>query len=205
MIRRYALLSLTLLLAACTATLPTSHVGPDAGNVVLGIGGVSAMRVTTYSLYFRRIADRSRPSDSQPLGRFAFGPGFGQPRDYSTAMEDGVVLVHSLPAGEYEIFSFQGYVGSNLGASYFGPKEHFSIPFAVVAGQTTYLGNFQANRVDGENAFKQPVMAALYFRISDRHAAELPLARTKVAALSSEHIRNHTPRSAAGPSMLLAR
>jgi hypothetical protein len=161
------------------------------------------MRVSAYHLFFRRIADRALPRETQPVGAFSFAPGFTSTRDYKTSSDSGVVLVSSMPPGQYEIFSYEVYIGSAVGATYFRPKEPFSIPFSVAPGQTVYVGNYQANRIDGTNLLGQRVMASPFFKISDRMDADYAFVKTSKPTLPAPAV-NATPRAVVAPTVQLA-
>ena len=195
---------LTLLLSGCAAELPNAYMGKDAGHVLIGIGGVSAMRISSYTLFFRRIEDRHLPTAEQARGRFEFAAGFTHIRDYKTSSEAGVVQIYMLPPGQYEVFSYRLYVGSLLGETYYTPKEPFSIPFTVTAGNTTYLGNYQANSIDGSNIFGEQVMKTPYFLISARPAAEYEIAKRVNPSLPAPSI-SAVPDMSPGPTMQITR
>ena len=184
MFRRLAII-LTALLVGCATVerVPTDYAGPDAGKVVLGIGAATGTSYSSYSLLFRK---RSSPGgEKAAAGRFTYfqtNTVYKQAADYQSSAEDGVVLVHSLPPGEYEIYNFDIHFNGGTVQNHYGSRTEFSIPFSVKPGQATYLGNYQANGLTGKNFVGLSLPAGAVFLVTDRLKSELPIAEVKTKA-----------------------
>jgi hypothetical protein len=184
-------------LSGCASVdrLPTDYAGPDAGKIVIGIGAASGTGYSSYTLLFRPLAESTPVQTPRSEGRLIYAPGsllFTQKPDYSTNTEQGVVLVKSLPAGRYELFNFSVFLNGGMVQNHYSSKSPVSIPFSVSRGQTTYLGNYQANGISGKNAFGLPVSAGAVFAVSNRADTDLALAKLKDAAVTSTG-ENATP------------
>lgn len=183
-IRVFFSLLCALVLAGCAAQIRGDHTGPDAGNVVIGLGAAESLPFQSVTLYYRRIDPQAVPGERRPIGQFALYRGLTlmratQPRDYASEKESGVVLVHSLPAGDYELHTYK----ADLGNGYFYPTTTFSIRFSVRAREVVYLGNYQAQTLAGQNAYGQSTTAGARFFVSNRLDSELALARAKAKDL----------------------
>lgn len=195
-----------LVLAGCAAQIRTDHSGADAGRVVVGLGATEGTPFRSITLYYRRIDPNAAPGERRPVGAFTahYGPTLmraGQPRDYSNDKESGVVLVHSVPAGDYELHSYK----ADTGGGYFYPTQPFSIRFAVRAGEAVYLGNYQTNSFMGQDAQGQRALAGARYVVSNRIDSEVVLARTKMKDLPAA-VSNATPdlRAATRNSLFVA-
>ena len=186
------ILSLAIALITGCATfdrLPTDYAGPDAGKVVISIGAASGTSYSSYSLLFRRRETSSVNDTKRTQGQFVFfqkNMFSKQKPDYQAAAESGVVLVQSLPPGSYEIFNFDIFFNAGTVQNNYSSKLPFSIPFIVRPGQTTYLGNYQANKMTGRNLFGIPLPAGAVFVVSNRRGAELAIAQMKDKSVATE-------------------
>lgn len=182
--RRLLAVFLALLLCACANVqrLPTDYSGPDAGKTVVGIGAASGTRYSSYSLLFRRVGQSAAAAEPKEVGRIVFfqtNMFYAQKPDYANSAEQGVVLIQSLPPGDYEIFNFDIFFNAGTVQTNFSSREPFSIPFTVKAGETTYLGNYQANRISGKNILGLPVASGAVFTVTSRLEDDLRIARGK--------------------------
>jgi len=189
---RLAALFLVALLSGCVATaakIPMDYAGVDAGKVVVGLGSTADAGFYEYYLAFRRLDAEVEPP---PSGVFTYVQrkvfGATDKPDYKNDEELGVVLVKSLAPGRYEIHGLSvTQYDSSLGS-----RIAFSIPFTIQPGQTTYLGNYQGQRVArGKNVFGM-TLPGFVFVVSDRFDAELALAHKKSATLPASG-QNATP------------
>jgi hypothetical protein len=183
---RICTLSLLLGLVGCASTAGRpDYVAADAGTVVLGIGVATGTSYSTYSLEFRSIdPDSGRPKRSGFFYWHQTNPFGRQAPDYSSDKESGIVSVRQLPPGQYEIHRVKLTAGSALsGTSEYTSNKPFSIPFLVRSGETTYLGNFQANPVSSRRVLWMSVAGPAVFAVSDRQQAELALANSKGARI----------------------
>jgi hypothetical protein len=170
-------------LGACASAprIPTDYAGADGGKVVVGIGAAAGTTYSSYALQFRKRGSAGAPAQ-QGSGRFIYFQTnlfSKQTPDYAANGESGVVLVESLPPGDYEIYNFDVFYNGGTIQKNFGSKTDVSIPFSVKPGTTTYLGNYQANKLIGQNVLGMPLPAGARFIVSDRLASELPIAQAK--------------------------
>jgi hypothetical protein len=184
--------ALVALLAGCATVdfVPTDYAGPDAGKVVLGIGAATGTLNSSYSLKFRKkgLATTEKPA----IGWFTYMQDnlfHRQEPDYQSPTEMTLVLVKSLPPGEYEIYNFDV---TPFGSTNYSSRYNFSIPFSVKAGQTTYIGNYQANKLTTKNLLGLSEPAGAFFVVSDRMQTELPIAETKSMS-KLEPVQDSTP------------
>lgn len=173
-----ALTLVVLLLSACVTPggLNSGYVASNAGQVVIGIGAAVGTRYMSYQLYYR---DTLNPDNTGDFAWVQDVPFRSKKPEYDNDSERGVVVVHSLPPGDYEIFNFA--VSQTLGT---GIRRHvssadFSIPFSVVEGQTTYLGNYQANNVRGRSLIGIPLNAGAVFAVRDTSDRDIDIAAQK--------------------------
>ena len=181
---------------ASTSQMPSNYAGADAGQVVLGLGALNAgAAYSSYDLRFRRVD--SAQADAA-VGNFTYLSNnvFSSKKpDYQDSKETGVVLVKSLPAGKYEIYNFNIFLNMGMTQSNFSSRVPFSIPFTVKAGQVTYLGNYQANKLTAKNAFGLEIPAGAVFAVSQRQTTEVGIARALDATLPAA-VENATPVAA---------
>lgn len=195
---KYIFLVIVALLTGCATVdrVPTDYAGADAGKVVIGMGAAIGTSYSSYSLLFRRIGITAG-ADKQPVGRFNYfqeNMFYSQPADYKAGSEAGVVLVQSLPPGDYEIFNFNVFFNDGTVQNNYYSKSDVSIPFTVKTGEVAYLGNYQANRLTGKNFIGMSLPAGAVFVVSDRLAEEIRLAETKSKQLLAGR-RNFTPNA----------
>jgi hypothetical protein len=155
---------------------------------IVGIGAAPGTVFGVYRLSFRRTdlppADTATPRD----GGFVFCQAAticNGARDYRTIDDEGVVDVHRLPPGRYEIYAYQMTGGPGDGAVY-SSKAALSIPFEIVSGRAVYLGNYQANRLTRTNVLGLPATGGAIFAIENRAPRDLLAARRKNAQVPSE-------------------
>lgn len=193
---RLILALLALMLAGCAShEIRGDHAGPDAGHAMLALGAAAGTRALSSTLFYRRLQPNATSGARPPVGAFATRrSGLAawaqliQGQDYADEKEAGVVLVQSVPAGEYEIFSFAFEDGTGT----WRPRTGFSIRFTVRPGELVYLGNYQANAVTQMDIRGRMVPDGVRFVVSNRLERELALARAKVKALPAS-ATNATP------------
>ena len=184
--RRLFILFVVALVSGCAAPhIPTNYAGSDAGTIVVGIGAAAD---TSYSIYTLLVRPRAvATNDSTGVARLVWAQTnifSKQAPEYENESEAGVVVVATLPAGEYEVFNFE--VFQNPPARIFSSKVPFSMPFTVEAGRTAYLGNFQARNVRGRNLLGMPLNAGAVFAVSDRQATEMAIAQKKSPSVTAD-------------------
>lgn len=177
----FALLAVLVSGCATVANVPTDYAGADAGRVVIGIGATNGTSYSSYSFLFRRRMESG--VDERPArGRFTYFQTnylYKQAPDYVAHDEAGVVLIHSLPPGDYEIYNFNVFFNGGTVQTNFGSKTNISIPFSVRPAQSTYLGNYQANYRLGSNFVGMTLPAGAVFVVTDRLDAEWAIAAKK--------------------------
>lgn len=178
-----------LALSACSSMnrIPTNYSGTDAGYVVVGVGATTQTDYSHYTLLFRK-------SGQPKTGRFSYFSTKSSPTGYKANTESGVVEVHSLPPGNYEIYNFDIAMKLGNGETHLTSKTDFSIPFTVRAGQVTYLGNYLANQITGKDVYGQPIPAGAVFVVEDREEHDLYLAAKLKPSLTSSVVTDATPR-----------
>jgi len=169
-------------LSACV-TLPLDYSGADAGSVVVGFGvGSKQKAFDHYRIIVAREGDSKECLDGKSANLVNQTPHalLGSRYDYSNADEEGVVLVRSLPAGNYAICDYRlSYAGSSINHMV-SPMRPIYLPFTVVAGQTLYMGNFHAHTVYGRAAAgdtREPGSVA--FVVTDRVREDMAFTRAK--------------------------
>lgn len=158
-------------LAGCTFA-PYEYLGEDAGYAVASISAAEGTYYNGYSFRFRRL-------DGSVQSRFYYDQiGFWSraPTDYKNDKEAGVVSVHSLQPGDYEIFAYDAYL-IGVGSRTYGSKEDFSIPFTIVPGETAYLGNFQAHEMKTRGLLGLPIDHGPRFIYSDTMDRDIEIAK----------------------------
>lgn len=173
-------------LVGCAATEKLAYEGDDAGYVVVGIGARAGTEYSAYKLIFRRIGNE----ESDRFVYFQRNMFYSEGNDYESGAETGVVNVRKLAPGEYEInnvdiFFNNGYVQKN-----FYLPEDISIPFTVAPGEVTYLGNFQANKVTGENVLGMTLPAGAFFVVTDREEDDIRIAEQKHPDIEGKVVQN---------------
>jgi len=192
---RALLLALAILLSGCAATILIDHKGPDAGTVVVGLGVRESSHYDLVALLFRKAEDLDiKPSK---VGRFGYryrGMFGGEKTDYRGEENDdrGVVIVATLPEGDYVLYNFDLFLNLGTFSRNFFSRTPVSIPFTVKAGTVAYLGNFQLTELTGKNFLRMPVASGGFFTIEDRSASERLIAEKKGAQPNANFV-NFTP------------
>lgn len=179
---------LALFLTGCASQLRTDYAGQDAGMVAVGIGTHPRSLYDRFTLLFREAGGTAEKKGEEGWLSYYRG-GFTRPKhDYENKEEVGVVVMASLPPGKYEVHNFSAYFNAGTGTSTFSSREPFSIPFTVVPGQVTYLGNYEAVDVKGRNFIGMPVMAGVYFVVQDKQERDIEALRKRMPNLPSQTI-----------------
>ncbi len=142
---RLALLATAVMVAltvgGCVATAPVAPAAPDGGGQA---GDRVMMRISIEGLkYLNSFSLLARPvKGGEPVKIQGWGMGSsGYWSTYYDEVEKGELVAFSLPAGEYEIYSFVATASAWGGPRTVSPEKNFSFPFRVQAGETAYLGN----------------------------------------------------------------
>lgn len=181
-----ALAFLQVSLAGCATYPPPDYEGDDVGYVVVGIGARTGTEYSSYRLMFREVGKE----ESDSFVYFQKSMVYSQGDDYASDIETGVVNVRGLAPGSYEISNIDIFFNSGYVQKNFYLEEDISIPFTVHPGAVTYLGNFQANMLTGENILGLSLPAGAYFVVTDREAEDIKIAESKQAKISRKAIKN---------------
>jgi hypothetical protein len=129
------------LLSGCVATAPVAPSGSSDGGRP---GDKVLMRVSAQGLkYLNSFSLLVRPLKGGETVKIQ-GWGMGSKGYWSTyydEVEKGELVAFSLPAGDYEIYSFVATASAWGSPRTVSPEKNFSIPFRVQSGETAYLGN----------------------------------------------------------------
>lgn len=187
-------LGLSLLLSACVSMpghINTNYAGSDKGTVLIGMGAAPGEMYRSYTFIFIKTLTASE--NENDTGNFTYIPNgpFGQKPDYVQGDEPGVVLVSTLPPGQYEIVNFSVHSSAGIYQVYDYSKKPFSIKFIVEPGKTTYLGNYQAVAIYGQNNFDSQ-SGGVIFNVQNRADKDFSLAQKKKSNLPAIS-ENSTP------------
>lgn len=195
--RRWVPLACLTLLSACaqTPTIPTSHQGADAGQVILGFGLTDfdkPWKAVGYR-HVRLVIEREGSTPPQTGALVLQSPVLFSAGDYRSETETGLVQSFSLPAGRYRVTNFQLVWEGGLSGQVktFSAQPSFAIGFEVQAGKAVYLGNYQLNALSERNALGLPTPQGGVFVVTDRFAADSAIAQRK--QLTSGAPLNMTP------------
>ncbi|MBI5719366.1 MAG: hypothetical protein HZC37_16990 [Burkholderiales bacterium] len=193
-------------LAGCAGQIRGNHSGADAGRVIVGLGAAEGTNFHAVTMYYRRIDPNAAPGDRRPVGSFTSYHGLTlmratQARDYANDKDSGVVLVQSIPAGDYEMHSFK----VDIGGGNYTPTAAFSVRFTVRPGEAVYLGNYQTYSAQWTDIHGRTVTGGPRFAVSNRLDSELALARAKAKDIPAT-VTNGMPdlRSLRGPLFIAA-
>jgi hypothetical protein len=176
--------AICVIVSACAGTIPRDYAGPDAGHLVVALGASAETKYSSYTLMYRKKGDKAEGM-VRYLQENMFSP---TKRDFDHQTENGFVAVHSLPAGEYEIYNFDVFFNGGMIQTNFGSRQDFSIPFTIIPGKAVYLGDFMAVSMTGNNIFGMSVRNGAYFVISDKQGRDLPIAKAKVPLLGNVEV-----------------
>ena len=188
MLRRTVLCVAALLLMspAIARKAPPDYVGDDGGVLVYSVGTIAiGMR---FAFPYWRVA----LLDGTPIRDWegAIEPTVGgawvlkiKNPDF-VGRESGHVVVRRLPPGQYlmDQFAFSGG-GFGMGTIDWSSAVPFAIRFTIRPGAATYIGSFMRAPSLG-TPLESQLGAAGYFLIADRSARDVPLARSKMPALT---------------------
>jgi hypothetical protein len=187
-----------LILSGCAAGLHVANYqGPDAGVLVASLGAKTSTVYDSYSLFYRK---KNRSPDGD--GTIWWGQANmleGRKLDIDNGSETGIVDVRSLPPGEYEIFNFRVFYNGGTVQKSFSSKQDFSIPFSIQPGRATYIGEFIAVGVQGQNIFGFSIPDGAYFTVSERGERDIAIARQKHPSLGEVQSTVVDPKRVGSP------
>lgn len=187
------------LISAC-GSIPdvrNEYKGQDAGRIAIGIGAAANTNYSSYSLVFRRVGEK----EPNRFVYFQHNEFSAQKRDYENQIENGVVQSFQLAPGDYEIYNFDVFMNGGTVQNHYSSRSEFSIPFTVRSNETTYLGNYQANLIQGKNFFRMTIPAGAIFVVSNREKVDIELVQKRMPSVVLGPVTNATPatKSIANP------
>jgi hypothetical protein len=183
MARLTRLLAIVALLAlpgcASSGFFSTNYEGKDTGYLVTSLGAQTGTVYNGYSLFFRK-------RDGSYSGKVFWGQANmfeDRKLDFEGGGKAGIVDVTRIPPGDYELFNFQIFYNAGTAQKWFSSKQDFSIPFKIRQGGGTYIGEFIAVGVKGQNFFGIEIPAGGYFVVSNKAERDIAIAKRKEPAL----------------------
>lgn len=159
----------------CSAPQLTDYKGPDAGMLVVSMGSIGH-GPGWYRINYRKLGSGMTAALSVQTGADIFGDA-----DY-TGDAKGFVLVQQLPPGRYEIFGTEA--GQNPDVISDAPM---SLAFTILPGKATYIGRYDGLMLQMHlHSFWRgdyQGLGGVTFMVSDQHAFDIAVARSRVPAL----------------------
>jgi hypothetical protein len=197
------LLAATLSLAGCVSAQKV-----DSSFDLKSIGGNEGIIVASM------VQDRSgwtsysnvgflyRDKDGNNRGRVAYSAGL--PGFNVGQRESDIVKVYKLPAGQYEFYDFDMFIGSPVGTTEFSAREEYSIPFTVKPGQVTYIGEIKLIPRTGRNIFGLPIPGGGRFILSDQRSRDMALLRANYPNFAAARVEHRPLRGGNAPPELVS-
>lgn len=194
-----ALLSLTACVTEMGGVKPSIELAnvdeATAGHVLLSIGGPRSSPFITWNLTLQQL-QTAATVDVTFDGR---GLSLGTKADYNEDDLEGAAYLVTLPPGDYAIMNY-GFFFQTMPGSYanYRPMRPFAIPFRVITGKTTYLGNFTG--MPGRRALiGWSSIHGAYWWVRDRQDHDVEIARRKWPQRTFTDILKSVPDPAATP------
>ena len=175
-----------LLLSACAggshyfgAYVPADYApkpNEESGVLLVSIGISDALRDRDYVMEFRRKGSGGVGTLNYPPTAGASGPMI----EFRDKARHGVVVSLRLRPGEYEIYRYEVHLYTATDAIYvpWASKRDFRVPFSIVAGRTTYLGQIvlDLGKREGLGVIVQGVDNTGIWAVSDKIERDMDLA-----------------------------
>lgn len=157
------------LICSCSGTPKVSeYEGADKGFVVASIISADLDTDVIFSISYRNKDKNLNASTFNYVQRSVWSIYSASDRDFDNPDYNGIVEIHSLPPGNYEIYSYQYIYDQNRKIS---PLKRFVYDFTVRAGEITYLGEFKASGLWGDDC--------CVYHVKNKVQRDIPLALTK--------------------------
>lgn len=169
-----SLAALAVLLAGCAPfARPSAQVDLSNPNKVgYVVGSIGRAGRSPFSIYKITICDDQHRDVSELVYKVQMWPlNTPDEKEILDADYAGNSFVIALPEGQYEFCAFV-VADQNRSAR----NERFSIPFAVTAQKTNYIGRYTSRTIWGKSFIGLPAPSAAYWVVSDRQANDLPFA-----------------------------
>lgn len=178
----------SILLSGCqTIGMSTNYKGDDAGYLVLGIGATPKSPLMSYGLIIKN-------TTGGRTARMFMQHGFvWDTPEYNNEFGAGIVEVLSLQPGRYELCNFSVNSIAGGGSKEQFSREDFSVPFEVKAGETVYLGNFEAAIDFYEGLFGIEAAEWTGFKVRSIPEHDLKIAHAENNKISTNVYTNVTP------------
>jgi hypothetical protein len=194
--RARSLLHLVAVLAALA--LPVSGAPAESGGKGWIVVSVSLERQMTTAVVVLRAFENPETRREVGFTRSLFA---SDQHDWSDDSA-GVVRAIELPAGAWRLASFR--LESSITNRRWSPRQEFSVPFTVSAGEVTYLGEFLATGTYGKPFLGFRAVEKPYFLVSDQRARDLPIAVQETPGIGGLPVRSVAPlRSSKGSNYFL--
>jgi hypothetical protein len=178
---RVFVVAVSLGLAACaTQNIDQGYALSEASGKGVVIGSIVRKGARgEFRLFYRQVAGGEK-------GYFAYGLSFGgqlpsfDKDDIRARGLKGALFAAELPAGDYEIYSWQ----VDSGPAHISPAAPFSIEFHVLPGKAVYLGRFTFERT--EHLLTATTGVAVSCR--DQREQDMPIFAAKYPSLAQVEI-----------------
>ncbi len=140
----------------------------DAGYLVISMSGGKSMKYSPIVMFYQSL-DGSEHGSVRYDKPYLLNPLSRRP-DFRESDETGVVIVRSLKPGRY---LFDSFLTHWTGKSF---EAHFKMPFEILPGQTTYVGNFRFVEKPGPGFTGFVQSRDVYFVVRDKARRDLAIA-----------------------------
>jgi hypothetical protein len=167
--------------------MSTNYKGEDAGYLVLGIGATPKSPLLSYALIIKN-------TTGGRTARMFIHHGFvWDTPEYNNEFGVGIVEVLTLQPGKYELCNYSVNSVSGAGSKEQFSRKDFSVPFEVKAGETVYLGNFEARIDFYEGLFGIEAAEWTGFKVRTIPEHDLKIAHEENNKISTSAFINVTP------------
>lgn len=122
---------------------------------------------------------KSRDGKHRDYASYSHDSFLSKGSDFIGDSEKGGVEILTVPAGDWEMISYNMSGLSGLGSATFFPKEDYSIPITVKPGRAVYIGSYRAAWANGQNIFGMGIRVGGYFVVSDGSERDITIAKKK--------------------------